>query len=88
MRFNPLTSVIELGIIKLSGYTYPARFALGRSKSARSEPFQYFHLVNIVPERVKDSLAVLKLYLAREIIEAFIKTGKNVLNFWICPKVV
>jgi len=86
MRFNPLVSVTELGIIKLSGCSYSARFVLGRSKSAKSEPFQYFHLVNIVPERVKDSLAVLKLYLAREIIESFIKTGKNVLNlkdFWV-----
>ncbi len=60
MRFNPLTSVIELGIIKLSGCSYPARFVLGRSKSAKSEPFQYFHLLTTVPDRVEDFLRVLK----------------------------
>ncbi|MCK4418415.1 hypothetical protein KAV79_01265 [Candidatus Aerophobetes bacterium] len=88
IRFNPPTLVAELDIIKLLQYSYPARFVLKRSKSTKSEPFQYFHLVNIVPERVKDSLAVLNFYLARKIIEAFIKTGKNVLNLRVCPKVV
>ena len=86
MRFNPLTSVIELGIIKLSGCSYPARFVLGRSKSAKSEPFQYFHLLTTVPDRVEDFLRVLKFYHTRKIIESFIKTGKNPLNlkdFWV-----
>lgn len=80
MRFNPLTSVIEPDIIKLSGYTYPARFALGRSKSAKSEPLQYFHLLTTIPERLEDFFGVLKFYHTRKIIEAFIKTGKNVFN--------
>jgi len=86
IRFNSLTSVIELGIIKLSGCSYSDRFVLGRSKSAKSEPFQYFHLVTTVPDRLEDFLGVLKFYHARKIIEAFIKTGKNVLNlkdFWV-----
>ena len=86
MRFNPLTSVIEPDIIKLSGCSYSARFALGRSKSAKSEPLQYFHLLTTVPERLEDFLGVLKFYHTRKIIEAFIKTGKNVLNlkdFWV-----
>ncbi|MCK4419606.1 hypothetical protein KAV79_07335 [Candidatus Aerophobetes bacterium] len=80
MRFNPLTSVIEPDIIKLSGYTYPARFALGRSKSAKSEPLQYFHLLTTVPERLEDFFGVLKFYHTRKIIKSFIKTEKNVFN--------
>ena len=80
MRFNSLISVIELDIIKLSGYTYPARFALGRSKSAKSEPLQYSHLLTTVPERLEDFFGVLKFYHTRKIIKSFIKKGKNVFN--------
>jgi len=80
MRFNPPILVAELDIIKLLQYSYPARFVLERSKSTKSEPFQYFQLVTTVSERLEDFSGVLKLYLARKIIEAFIKTGKNVFN--------
>jgi len=37
-------------------------------------------LITTVPERLKDPIGLLKLYNARKIFEAFIKTGKNVLN--------
>jgi len=42
--------------------------------------FQYFHLVTTIPERLIDAVGVVKFYNARKIFEAFIKTGKNVLN--------
>lgn len=80
IRFNPVTFVAELGVIKLSGCPYPVRVVLGRTKAAKSQVFQYFHLVTTVPERLKDAIEVLKFYNGRQTIEAFIKTGKNVLN--------
>jgi hypothetical protein len=78
--FNPATSVAELGAIRLPECRYPVRTVLGRSKTPRPESYQYFHLVTTIPERVKDPLGLLKFYNARQTIEAFIKTGKNVLN--------
>ncbi|MBT9162361.1 MAG: hypothetical protein DDT27_00919 [Dehalococcoidia bacterium] len=78
--FNPATSVAELGPIRLPECRYPARTVLGRTKTLRPESCQYFHLVTTIPERVKDPIALLKLYNARQTIEAFIKTEKNVLN--------
>jgi len=80
IRFNPALSVAELGTIELPGCSYPVRVVLGRTKTAKSEPFRYFHLITTVPERLKDPIGVLKFYNARQTIEAFIKTGKNVLN--------
>jgi len=80
IRSNPVVSVAELGIIKLPGCPYPVRVVLGRTKTAKSQVFQYFHLVTTVPERLKDAIEVVKFYNARQTIEAFIKTGKNVLN--------
>jgi len=80
IRFNPAVSVAELGIIKLPGCPYPVRVILGRTKTAKPQVFQYFHLITTVPERLKDPIGLLKLYNARQTIEAFIKTGKNVLN--------
>ncbi|MFQ6067490.1 MAG: transposase [bacterium] len=80
VRFNPIVRVAELGIIKLSGCPYPVRVVLGRTKTSKSQVFQYFHLVTTVPERVKDATQLVKFYNARQTIEAFIKTGKNVLN--------
>ena len=79
-RFNPIVYVVELGIIKLSGCPYPVRVVLGRTKTGKSQVFQYFHLVTTIPEKLKDATGLLKLYNARQTIEAFIKTGKNVLN--------
>jgi hypothetical protein len=78
--FNPATSVAELGAIRLPECRYPVRTVLGRSKTPRPQSYQYFHLVTTIPERVKDPLGRLKFYNARQTIEAFIKTGKNVLN--------
>jgi len=78
--FNPATSVAELGAIRLPECRYPVRTVLGRSKAPRSESYQYFHLVTTIPEKVKDPVGLLKFYNARQTIEAFIKTGKNVLN--------
>jgi hypothetical protein len=80
VRFNPVVSVAELGIVKLPGCPYPVRVVLGRTKTAKPEVFQYFHLVTTVPERLKDAIGLAKFYNARQTIEAFIKTGKNVLN--------
>jgi len=80
IRFNPIVSVAELGIIKLPGSPYPVRVVLGRTKTPRVQGFQYFHLVTTVPERIKNTPGLVKLYNARQTIEAFIKTGKNVLN--------
>ncbi len=80
IRFNPALSVAELGIIKLPGCPYPVRVVLGRTKTAKPQVFQYFHLITTIPERPKDAIGVLKFYNARQTIEAFIKTGKNVLN--------
>jgi len=37
-------------------------------------------LITTIPERPKDAIGVVKFYNARKTIEAFIKTGKNVLN--------
>lgn len=76
--FNSATSVAELGAIRLPDCQYPLRTVLGRSKIPR--PYQYFHLVTTIPEKVKDPVGLLKFYNARQTIEAFIKTGKNVLN--------
>ena len=45
IRFNPIVSVTELGIIKLSGCPYPVRVVLGRTKTGKNQVFQYFHLV-------------------------------------------
>ena len=42
---------------------------------------QYFHLITTIPKRMKDARTLLRFYNARQTIEAFIKTGKNVLNF-------
>ena len=80
VRFNPILCVAELGIIKLSGCPYPVRVVLGRTKTAKPQVFQYFHLVTTIPERVKDAVELVKFYNARQTIEAFIKTGKNVLH--------
>jgi hypothetical protein len=78
--FNGTTSVAELGAIRLPGCRYPVRTVVGRSKTPRPKSYQYFHLVTTIPEGVKDPLGLLKFYNARQPIEAFIKTGKNVLN--------
>jgi len=80
IRFNPALFVAELGIIKLPGCPYPVRVILGRTKTAKPQVFQYFHLITTIPERPKDAIGVVKFYNARKTIEAFIKTGKNVLN--------
>jgi len=80
IRFNPIVSVAELGIIKLPGCPYAVRVVLGRTKTAKLQIFQYFRLVTAIPERQKDTIALVKFYNARQTIEAFIKTGKNVLN--------
>jgi len=80
IRFNPIISVAELGIIKLPRCPYPVRIVLGRTKTAKPQVFQYFHLVTTIPERLIDAVGVVKFYNARQTIEAFIKTGKNVLN--------
>lgn len=80
IRFNPIICVAERGIIKLPGCPYPVRVVLGRTKTPKVQGFQYFHLVTTVPERIKDAPGLVKLYNARQTIEAFIKTGKNVLN--------
>ncbi len=69
-----------LGIIELPGCSYPVRVVLGRTKTAKPQVFQYFHLITTIPERLKDAIGVVKFYNARQTIEAFIKTGKNVLN--------
>lgn len=55
IRFNPIVCVAELGIIKLLGCPYPVRVVLGQTKTAKSELFQYFHLVTTVLERLKDT---------------------------------
>jgi hypothetical protein len=78
--FNPATSVAELGPIRLPECRYPVRTILGRSKIPRPESYQYFHLVTTIPEKMKGPVGLLKFYNARQTIEAFIKTGKNVLN--------
>lgn len=80
IRFNPIVSVAELGITKLPGCPYQVRVVLGRTKTAKPQVFQYFHLITTVPERLKDAIGLVKFYNARQTIEAFIKTGKNVLN--------
>jgi len=80
IRFNPALSVAELGIIKLPGCPYPVRVVLGRTKTGKPQVFQYFHLITTIPERPKDAIGVVKFYNARQTIEVFIKTGKNVLN--------
>lgn len=78
--FNSATSVAELGAIGLPECRYSVRTVLGRSKTPRPESYQYFHLVTTIPEKVKNPLGLLKFYNARQTIEAFIKTGKNILN--------
>jgi len=80
IRFNPITAVAELGLVTLPGCPHPVRTVLGRSKTARLNSPQYFHLVTTVPETIKDAIGLLKFYNARQTIEAFIKIGKNVLN--------
>lgn len=80
IRFNPVVSLAERGLTQLPGCRYPVRTVLGRTLTAKPESYQYFHLVTTISERVKDSVSLLKLYNARQTIEAFIKTGKNVLN--------
>jgi len=80
VRFNPAVYIAELGIIKLPRCPYPVRIVLGRTKTAKPQVFQYFHLVTTIPERLIDAVGVVKFYNARQTIEAFIKTGKNVLN--------
>ncbi|GFP43616.1 hypothetical protein HKBW3C_02746, partial [Candidatus Hakubella thermalkaliphila] len=78
--FNPATSVAELGTIQLPECRYPIRTVLGRSKTPKTKSYQYFHLVTTIPKKVKGPVELLKFYNARQAIEAFIKTGKNVLN--------
>ncbi|MCL0060612.1 transposase [Dehalococcoidia bacterium] len=78
--FNGATSVAELGAIRLPECRYAVRTVLGRSKTPRCKSYQYFHLVATIPEKVKSPIALLRFYNARQTIEAFIKTGKNVLN--------
>jgi len=64
----------------LLGCPYPVRVVLGRTKTTKPQVFQCFHLITTVSERLKDPIGLLKFYNARQTIEAFIKTGKNVLN--------
>jgi len=80
VRFNPITAVAELGVITLPGCPYPVRTVLGRTKAPTYESPHYFHLVTTVPETVKDARGLVRFYNSRQSIEAFIKTGKNVLN--------
>jgi hypothetical protein len=80
VRFNPLITVAELGVITLPGCPYPVRTVLGRTKTPNSGAPKYFHLVTTVPETVKDAPGLVRFYNNRQTVEAFIKTGNNVLN--------
>jgi len=81
LEFTPVVSVAELGPVNLPGCPYPLRVVLGKTKTAKLGVEQYFHLITTIPKRMKDARTLLRFYNARQTIEAFIKTGKNVLNF-------
>jgi len=72
--------LLNLALLNWEAIPIQFRFVFGRTKSAKSQVFQYFDLITTASERLKGAVGVVKFYNARKIIKSFAKTGKNVLN--------